>query len=69
MDVLLALLQYYCRKSQVFPLYVQLNGMFVNPGLNDRTASDMPHVHQGVGMVNPWCYRKYMHVMVCFLCT
>ena len=38
-------------------------------GLIDRTASDMPRVHQGVGTVNPWCYRKYMHVMVCFLYT
>ena len=45
----------------------QLNGMFANPGLIDRTASDMPGVNQGVGAVNPWCYRKYMHVMVCFL--
>ena len=39
-----------------FILYVQLNGMCVNPGLIDRTASDMPRVHQGVGAVNPWCH-------------
>ena len=38
--------------------------MFVNPGLIDRTASDMPRVHQGVGAVNPWCYRKYMYMYV-----